>query len=754
MLSDGSANAEGIDARTPEILAVVKRYWGYDQLRPLQAEAIRAGIEHRDSLVVLPTGGGKSLCYQVPPEVVGRTDIVVSPLISLMKDQVDGLVANGYPAAALHSGLTDAQRKKIERGIAESPSKYRLIFVAPERLLTSYFLRTIQALDIRAFAIDEAHCISQWGHDFRPEYRQLRFLKDRFPRASVHAYTATATPRVRQDIVTQLGLVNPNVLVGVFDRPNLVYRIVPKMDEGAQAIEAIRRHKGEAVIVYCISRKDTEAMASLLKLNGINAAHYHAGMEPPERSRVQDAFAEEKLDVVVATVAFGMGIDRSNVRCVIHAAMPKTVEHYQQETGRAGRDGLEAECIMFYSSQDVVRWKKLIDFSSEKIEDETVRMSSIEGQLELLNHMQSLCHSVRCRHGSLSRYFGQDYPKPNCGACDICLDEIEPMAGGTMMAQKILSCVARLQQRFGIGHVIDVLTGANTAQVRSFGHETLSTFGLLGEMDSKSLRNLVHQLVDQGLLERTPGDRPIVMLNDASIEVLKGLREVRLIEPKSPKVKKSKAEEVSWENVDRGLFESLRVLRKQVADERNVAPFVIFSDATLREMAAVRPGSEQAFINIRGIGQRKATDFGKRFVEHIVEYCRANAVEIDAQEGSRPRAASDEADVKRPAGVRNNAAMDLYARGASIEEIATRFGVANSTAMKYLADYIEQRKPATIARWIDDATYQRIAEASKQSEDGRLKPIFEALGGTTSYDLIRMVVSHLKIRDEVGSSRR
>src|SRR5262245_33449358 len=355
------------------ILEAVKRFWGYDTLRPLQDQAIRAGIDHRDSLVVLPTGGGKSLCYQVPPAVANRTDIVVSPLISLMKDQVDGLVANGYPAAALHSGLTDSERREIERGIAQN--KYHLIFAAPERLLSPYFLQTIRKIDVKAFAIDEAHCISQWGHDFRPEYRQLARLKNEFPGASVHAYTATATPRVRQDIVDQLRLSEPNVLVGTFDRPNLIYRIVPKVNLEAQLIDVVRRHSGEAVIVYCISRKDTEHMAELLKLNGFKASHYHAGMEKDQRAKVQDAFAEEQLDVVVATVAFGMGIDRSNVRCVIHAAMPKTVEHYQQETGRAGRDGLEAECIMFYSAADILKWERLIQFSAEKIEDPELQQS-------------------------------------------------------------------------------------------------------------------------------------------------------------------------------------------------------------------------------------------------------------------------------------------------------------------------------------------------------------------------------------------
>jgi ATP-dependent DNA helicase RecQ len=325
------------------ILATVRRYWGFSELRPLQEQAIRAGLEQRDSLVVMPTGGGKSLCYQVPPALAQRTDIVVSPLISLMKDQVDGLRECGYPAAALYSGMSPEDLRQTEEQIAAG--RYRLVFVAPERLLTPRFLQFVERLNVHAFAVDEAHCISHWGHDFRPEYRQLAELKSRFPKTSLHAYTATATERVRADIAAQLRLKNPVVLVGIFDRPNLVYRVVPRVDARAQALEVLRRHPDQAAIVYCITRNDTESMATFLQANRLRAAFYHAGMEADERRRTQDAFASEEIDVVAATVAFGMGIDRSDVRCVIHAAMPKSIEHYQQETGRAGRDGLDAECV-------------------------------------------------------------------------------------------------------------------------------------------------------------------------------------------------------------------------------------------------------------------------------------------------------------------------------------------------------------------------------------------------------------------------
>ena len=611
------------DFTIADILATVRRYWGYSELRPLQAEAIKAELEQRDSLVVMPTGGGKSLCYQVPAELAQRTDIVVSPLISLMKDQVDGLRECGYPAAALYSGMPpEAVRQTEEQLVA---GRYRLVFVAPERLLTARFLQLIERLNVRAFAIDEAHCISHWGHDFRPEYRQLAELKSRFPQASVHAYTATATKRVRTDIAAQLRLRNPVALVGTFDRPNLVYRVVPRVDARAQALEILRRHRGAAAIVYCISRKDTESMAAFLQANRLRAAFYHAGMEADERRRTQDAFAAEALDVVAATVAFGMGIDRSDVRCVIHAAMPKSIEHYQQETGRAGRDGLEAECVLLYSVADVLRWESLIEKSAAETDSAP---EIIAASRELLEHTRRLCTGIYCRHRKLSEYFGQEYSNPNCHACDVCLNEVEGLADATVTAQKILSCVARAGERFGAAHIIDVLMGAKTERVRRWSHEELSTYGLMKGTDRKTLTNMLYQLIDDGLLERTTEEYPVLRLNDASREVLRGNRAVRLLQPKT-KVKKTRFDEKSWESVDSGLFESLRSLRRQLASERGVPAYVLFSDATLRDMARVRPGSPDSLLNIRGVGERKVADLGQRFLEAISNYCRDNRLPLD-----------------------------------------------------------------------------------------------------------------------------
>jgi ATP-dependent DNA helicase RecQ len=615
---------------TADILATVRRYWGFSGLRPLQEQAIRAGLERRDSLVVMPTGGGKSLCYQVPAELAQRTDIVVSPLISLMKDQVDGLRECGYPAGALYSGMSiDAVRETEEQIVA---GRYRLVFVAPERLLTPRFLQLIERLPVRSFAIDEAHCISHWGHDFRPEYRQLAEIKSRFPEVAVHAYTATATERVRADIAAQLRLKNPAVLVGIFDRANLVYRIVPRVDARTQVLEALRRHHGEAAIVYCLSRKDTEAMAAVLRANRVSAAFYHAGMEAEERRRTQDAFASEEIDVVAATVAFGMGIDRSDVRCVIHAAMPKSIEHYQQETGRAGRDGLEAECVLLYSAADVLRWESLIGKSAAEAAapDEVIAAGR-----RLLEQMRRLCTGVHCRHRKLSEYFGQEYSKPDCEACDVCLNEVETLADATVTAQKILSCVARVGEGFGAEHIVDVLLGAKTERVRRWRHEELTTYALMKGTDRKALANMLYQLLDDGLIDRTADERPVLRLNDTSWAVLRGNREVRLLQPRT-KIGKTRFDEKSWEGVDRGLFERLRALRREVADERRVPAYVLFSDATLRDMARVRPGSPAALLNVRGVGERKLADLGQRFLEQIASYCSANALPLDATVGSRP----------------------------------------------------------------------------------------------------------------------
>ncbi|HLA85696.1 MAG TPA: RecQ family ATP-dependent DNA helicase [Thermoguttaceae bacterium] len=613
--------------RVPE---VVRRYWGFDRLRPLQGAAIAAALAGRDSLVVLPTGGGKSLCYQVPPLVSGGTDVVVSPLISLMKDQVDGLAGVGYPAAALHSNVSDAHRRDIERELAEG--RHRLLFVAPERLFQPGFLAWLDRLDVRRFVVDEAHCISHWGHDFRPEYRQLAVLRQRYPRASLHAFTATATAQVRDDVVAQLGLRDAVVLVGRFDRPNLIYRVLPRVDGQAQTLEVLRRHKDEAAIVYCLSRKDTESMAVSLRGAGLRAAHYHAGMERGSRHKTQEAFAQERLDVVVATVAFGMGIDRSNVRCVLHACLPQSIEHYQQETGRAGRDGLEAECVLLYSAADVLRWESLIRHSAEQAREKAALAGNsdpaedaeraVQSRLAHLRQMQRFASVTECRHKLLSEHFGQTYEPTNCGACDTCLGEVEGVEEGTVVAQKILSCIARVEQRFGVGHVADVLLGADTEMIRRCRHERLSTYGLLKDHGKKEIQSWIYQLVDQGVVDRTNSDRPLLRLNDRSWAVMRGQAPVRLFRPKKTAGRRTRREERSWEGVDRGLFDHLRQWRRAKATERGVPAYVILHDTVLRSIAEFRPTSIDMLREVWGMGEKKVVDFGEELIALVREHGR------------------------------------------------------------------------------------------------------------------------------------
>jgi ATP-dependent DNA helicase RecQ len=600
----------------PRIAEVLSKWWGFDQLRPLQAEAIHAALDGRDSLVVMPTGGGKSLCYQLPPLVGESTDVVVSPLVALMKDQVDALEAIGYPAAAIHSGLSQDQRLQIRDRLAAG--ELRLLFTAPERLVNTGLLDLLAQVGVKRFSIDEAHCISQWGHDFRPEYRQLALLRDRFPTASLHAFTATATPRVRDDIAAQLQLRSPDVLVGTFDRPNLCYRVVPRTDRIQQTLEILGRHAGEASIVYCISRKETERLAARLAAEGILARPYHAGLDPKERHKTQEAFARETIDVVVATVAFGMGIDRSDVRLVLHTSLPKSLEAYQQETGRAGRDGLAAECVLLYSSADVFSWESLVRKSAEEAElepDELARL--VAGQTEHLHSMRRYAQAARCRHAALSEYFGQPYGTEPCGACDVCLGETESLPDGTVTAQKIISCVARVGERFGVRHVCEVLRGAKTEGIQRHGHDRLSTFGLLATLDQRAAENLAHQLLDQGLLARSGGDRPVVMLNERSWEVLRGSRAVVLLEPRVGRAKAAKADVDDWKDVDRDLFERLRKWRRRVADARGKPAWTIFDDKSLRAIAREKPTSPAALLRVKGIGEKRLADFGAAILDLV-----------------------------------------------------------------------------------------------------------------------------------------
>jgi len=595
----------------------LERYWGYTSFRPLQREAMAAILSGRDSTVVLPTGGGKSLCFQAPAVIRDGLAVVVSPLISLMKDQVDTLVGNGVAAACFNSSLPADQKSSVLAGLRAG--RYRLLYLSPERLVGEggdSFVKVLAACNVSFVAIDEAHCISQWGHDFRPEYRQLGRLRTLLPGITLHAFTATATARVRQDIAAQLGLVDPVELVGSFDRPNLVYRVLARSNLKRQLLDVLSRHPRQAGIIYCTSRREVDALAAWLRDQGARALPYHAGLSDGERSRHQDAFLEEDADIIVATVAFGMGIDRSDVRFVIHAGAPQSLEHYQQESGRAGRDGLEAECLLIYSTADFMKWRVMLERNGELT----------DASRRLLRDIERYAASVTCRHRSLVSYFGEKCSKEDCGACDYCLGELETSGDPIVVARKILSCVARVGQRFGVAHVANVLCGSETDQITSRRHHQLTTFGLLRDSPTPEVRGYIEQLIAHGFLRQTDDAFPVVTLTDRGVELMKDpaaypdLVLARQRRPVKGRVeKRSKIESESWKDVDRDLFERLRGVRLQIARTRGVPPYVIFHDTTLREMARIRPKTIDELHGIRGIGARKAEDLGETFLAAIRE---------------------------------------------------------------------------------------------------------------------------------------
>ncbi len=588
---------------------ILERYWGYSTFRPLQREAMDAVLANRDSLLVLPTGGGKSLCFQAPAMVRDGLAVVVSPLISLMKDQVDTLIGNGVAAACYNSAMPAEQKSDVARGVREG--KYRLLYVAPERLVGDggdLFQNLLSSRPISFIAVDEAHCISQWGHDFRPEYRQLARLRDRWPGVSLHAYTATATARVRKDIIAQLGLRDAAELVGSFDRPNLVYRVLARSSLKTQILDVLERHRGQAGIIYCTSRKEVEALAEWLQDTGWRARPYHAGLADDERHRNQDAFLNEDIDLMVATVAFGMGIDRSDVRFVIHAGAPQSLEHYQQESGRAGRDGLEAECVLIASGADFLKWRMMLEKNGELS----------DARRSLLRDMERYAASVGCRHKRLVGYFGEAFTKDDCGACDYCLGELEQVGDPATVARKILSCVARVGQRFGAAHVTNVLRGSDSDQVRSRGHHELSVFGLMKDATIDELRGYVDQLLAHGVLQQSGDEYPILQISAEGHALLKdagAMPELSLARQKRPDrtrlPKRARVETEGWHGVDRELFEELRVLRLEIARRRRVPPYVIFHDTTLREIARVKPRTLEALRHVYGVGDRKAQDLGE-----------------------------------------------------------------------------------------------------------------------------------------------
>ncbi len=718
-----------------DIRKTLVKYWGYNDFLPSQKRAMECASQGRDSIVVLPTGGGKSLCFQAPAVVMQGLTLVVSPLISLMKDQVDALTECGVSAARIDSSLLAHEQQNVLEAISDK--RLKLLYLSPERLLSNGFVDLLKKTDLSFIAIDEAHCVSMWGHDFRPEYRQLRTLKEVFPNVTIGAYTATATEQVRHDIAEQLGLDDPEMLIGSFDRPNLVYKIRRRANKIKQVREVLDRHRGESGIIYCIRRKDVDDMFAHLSAKGYNVLPYHAGMADEDRKKNQEMFINEKVDTIVATIAFGMGIDKSNVRYVIHTGMPKSLEHYQQETGRAGRDGLEAECCLFYSGGDYGTWKSLMsDMPSEAYKIAMVK----------LNGMYSYCTGGTCRHQAILRYFGQTLDKDNCSACDVCLGELDCIGNALETAQKILSCVVRLEQRFGGGYTAMVLTGSRDQRILENRHDSLSTYGLLSDYSNRTVHDWIEQLEGQDCLRKV-GDYNVLNITEKGLQVLKGNETPRLLKPAEKPAKASRVVEDSWEGVDKGLFEALRKLRTTIARKRGVPAYIVFGDAALRDMARLRPSDQARLLEVKGIGEKKGRQYGEVVLAAIKDYCRANSLEMDVGATSETTSfepPEDESQKRSKLSKARQLAFGMFERRLSIEEVAKSVDRAESTTTQYLVEYIDHENISNPSPWVDEQTFGSITNAAKQVGTGKIKPVFDFLNGEIDYNQIRISLACLR----------
>ena len=590
---------------------VLQETFGYQQFRPGQEEIIDTVLSGRDCLVVMPTGGGKSLCYQIPALLLNGLTVVVSPLISLMKDQVDQLLANGVAAACLNSTQSREQQLEVMAGCRTG--QIRLLYIAPERLMLDNFLEHLAHWNPVLLAVDEAHCISQWGHDFRPEYAALGQLRQRFPTLPFVALTATADETTRLDIVRLLGLNDPLIQISSFDRPNIRYMLMEKFKPLDQLMRYVQEQRGKSGIIYCNSRAKVEDTAARLQSRGISAGAYHAGLENAVRAEVQEKFQRDDLQIVVATVAFGMGINKPNVRFVVHFDIPRNIESYYQETGRAGRDGLPAEALLLFDPADIERVRGLLE-NNENPEQRQVEIFK-------LNLMSAFAEAQTCRRQVLLNYFGEYHAKP-CGNCDICLDPPKTY-DGTEDAQKALSCVYRVGQRYGMGHVIEVLRGAQSQRIRELGHDKLSTYGIGKEQSHEYWLSVLRQLIHKGLLVQNITRHLVLQLTEAARPILRGEQPLELAVPRTEllSAKKLRRRELELaQGEDAALFRELRKLRKQLAEDEGIPPYVVFNDATLLELAQFKPTNDDEMLMINGVGYRKLERFGEAFLECIREH--------------------------------------------------------------------------------------------------------------------------------------
>jgi len=716
-----------------DLHALLKRHFGYDQFRPGQEEIITNALGGRDSLVVMPTGGGKSLCYQLPALATGGVTLVISPLIALMKDQVDGLRANGVAADFLNSTLDNRTAAEVERDA--QAGAVRLLYVAPERVSMPGFRRFLANLDLRMIAIDEAHCISEWGHDFRPDYRALADLRDLFPQTPIMALTATATERVQQDIVDQLRLSDCRRFVSGFDRPNLTYRVQTGAGAWDALLGLLEERRGQSAIVYCFSRKDTEELAARLTGHGHPAVAYHAGLDANTRRLTQERFIDGEVPIVAATIAFGMGIDKPDIRLVVHHTLPKSIEGYYQETGRAGRDGLPSECVLFFNEGDRAKQEHFIRAMTGD--------ARALGERQL-QQMVDYCRLTTCRRRYLLQYFGDTLDDgSSCGACDVCLAQRQAV-DVTVVAQKMLSAVIRTGERFGIAHVSDVLLGSGKQRIKELGHDQLSVYGIVNDHDRSRLRDIANGLVEQGLLAREDGQYPTINVTPAGRKWLRSRQMLTLdmrVDEGTPKreLRGKRATVSGASDFDAGLFEQLRALRRRLADEEGVPAFVVFGDATLKGLAAAKPTNPQDMLAVSGVGPAKLERYGEAFLS-VIRQRSSDAPQYEPDASSSGAGNAGGVTEDRPLGDTHRLTLQLLQRGLTVAEIATERGLSLGTVVSHVERIVKTGQTVDLSPLLPlPDRKERIEAALHTTGHDRLAPVKEWLGDDYSYEEIRLV---------------
>ena len=709
---------------------ILKHHFGFDSFRMNQEAAIEALLSKKDCVVLMPTGGGKSLCYQIPALMFDGLTVVISPLIALMKDQVDALKANGVEAAFLNSTQTAEEQVEVFRDVGSG--KLKLLYVAPERLLQSgdQFLDFLRGINISLFAIDEAHCISSWGHDFRPEYLRLARLKREFPDVPLIALTATADKLVRKDIIERLNVQNAELFISSFNRPNIYYAVEPKRNSYGQLLKYLDKRKDESGIIYCLSRNSVDSLAADLRDEGFSALSYHAGLNKTTRDKHQESFLKDETKIIVATIAFGMGIDKSNVRFVVHMDLPKNVESYYQETGRAGRDGLRSDALLFFSWADVIKLKGFAEVEGNAAQSEIM--------LRKLDTMGKFGDLRTCRRRFLLNYFSE-VMAVDCGNCDNCTTVFERF-DGTVIAQKALSAVYRTGQRFGMSYLIDFLRGSQARTIRD-EHKNIKTYGVGADISKDNWFDYFKDLIAQGFLAQTEGQYPVIVLTEKSTDVLAGTTPIQLIKVKVKEEKKTRlVADISHPYI-RALFDNLRQVRSTFAKSENVPPYVVFSDATLVEMATYLPQNDWELRKISGVGDLKFDKYGADFLKEIKDYCLKNGEvsRIDLKSQKRERKQRTKRDATGKDTYRTS--LDMFRDGKPIPEIARTRGLAVSTIENHLARFIATGE-VSLEQFVSLDKVEPIRAAIlKFADSNALSPIKEFLGEDYTYGEIRAVMA-------------